>query len=95
LKLPSHVNDGESIASFLSRVPKQKDPEKQSLLDSLLEDLKSAIPKKCYRCDKSDFKTKEKYLRHCITRHPGKPAYPGLADILAEKLERQNMIWEK
>jgi hypothetical protein len=96
LNLPSHMNDGETIASYLSHVPKhQKDPEKQALLESLLEAVKSAIPKKCYRCDKSNFKTKEKYIRHCITRHPGLPAYPGPADILAEKLQPQNMLWEK
>ena len=36
MPLPKTIN-GESIASFLSRVPKQKDPEKQALLDSLLD----------------------------------------------------------
>jgi hypothetical protein len=93
-RLQRRINN-ESIASYLSHIGKQKDIEKQALLDRLLEDLKSAIPKKCYRCDKSNFHTKGEYLRHCVIRHPGVSAYPGPADILAEKLEPQNMLWEK
>ena len=54
MPLPKTIN-GESIASFLSRIPKQKDPEKQALLDSLLEALTATPPKKCYYCDLDKF----------------------------------------
>ena len=60
MPLPKTIN-GESIASFLSRVPKQKDPEKQALLDSLLEAVTSTPPKKCYYCDLDNFKSKTQY----------------------------------
>ena len=46
MKLPTHLPDGESIASFLSRVPRQKDPEKQALLDSLLNAVTATFPPK-------------------------------------------------
>lgn len=92
--LPTRVNN-ESIATYLSQIQKQKDADRQVLLKNLLETLKTEIPKKCYRCDKANFQTKGQYLRHCVIRHPGLPAYPGPADILAEKLQSQNMLWEK
>ena len=53
----------------------------------------SAFPPKCYRCDFSRYETKQDYESHCILRHPGKPAYPGPADI-KQGLTPQGMSWE-
>ena len=52
------------------------------------------FPPKCYWCDFSHFGTKEKYDYHCVTRHPGKLAYPGPADIIESGLTPQGMLWE-
>jgi len=86
--------DGESIASFLSRVPKQQDPEKQALLEKYFEDLKSIPPPKCYHCIAA-FKTRVRYERHVILVHSGKPAYPNLPYLGAMKIKPQGCIWEK
>ena len=53
----------------------------------------SAFPPKCYHHDFSSYETKEDYESHCVLRHPGKPAYPGPADI-KEGLTAQGMSWE-
>lgn len=52
------------------------------------------FPRKCYRCELSDFKSKREYEIHCITKHPGKPGFPGLVDIEKDGLKPQNMRWE-
>lgn len=92
MKLPTQIN-GESIASFLSRVPKQKDPEKQALLEKYFEELKSIPPPKCYYCAKKDFQSKVQYERHVVRNH-SKPAYPNLPYLEAEKIKPQGCIWE-
>jgi hypothetical protein len=92
--LPTHI-DGESIASFLSRVPRQKDPEKQALLDSLLEALTSTPPPKCYYCDLDKFKSKAQYERHVLFNHNSKPAYPNLPYLKATDLWPQGCLWEE
>ena len=74
MKLPTHMNDGESIASFLSRVPRQKDPEKQALLEKYLEELKSTPPTICYYCSKKNFQSKAQYERHVLHNHNSKPS---------------------
>ncbi len=94
MPLPTHVN-GESIASFLSRVPKQKDPEKQALLDSLLEALTSTPPKKCYYCDLDNFKSKTKYERHVLLNHNQRLCYPNLPYLKAMNLQPQACLWEE
>ncbi len=55
---------------------------------------KKEFPPKCYRCDLSKFETKEEYENHCVTRHPGVPAYPGPADLKDQELIPQGMSWE-
>ena len=54
----------------------------------------SAFPPKCYRCDFSNYNTKGEYEYHCVTKHQGKPAYPGPADIKESGLTIQGMSWE-
>ena len=54
----------------------------------------SVFPPKCYRCDFSNYNTKGEYDYHCVTRHPGKPGYPGPADIKESNLTPQGMSWE-
>ena len=92
--LPTHIN-GETIASFLSRVPKQKDPEKQALLDSLLEALTATPPAKCYYCDLDKFKSKAQYVRHVLNNHNNKLAFPNLPYLKAMNLKPQGCLWEE
>ena len=94
LKLPSHLPDGEAIASFLSRVTKQKDPEKQALLEKYLEELKSSPPK-CYYCTKKNFQSKTQYERHVLLNHNQKLAYPNLPYLKAMNLKPQGCLWEQ
>jgi hypothetical protein len=94
LKLPTHVN-GETIASFLSRVPKQKDPERQALLEKYLEELKSTPPPVCYYCTKKNFQSKIQYERHVLFNHNGKLAYPNLPYLEAMNLKPQGCLWEE
>jgi hypothetical protein len=93
LKIPTHVN-GETIASFLSRVGKQKDPEMQMLLDKLLEALKATPPKVCYYCSKMNFQSKAQYERHILRSHNNKLAYPNLPYLKAMNLQPQGCLWE-
>lgn len=93
MKLPTHVN-GETIASFLSRVSKQKDPEMQMLLDKLLEALKAIPPKTCYYCTKKNFQSKAQYERHVLLHHNQKLAYPNLSYLKANGLQPQGCLWE-
>jgi hypothetical protein len=92
-RLPTHIN-GESIASFLSRVPRQKDPEKQELLEKYLQALKDIPPPKCHYCV-AEFKTKARYERHVILHHSGKPGYPNLPYLKAMNLKPQGCLWEE
>ncbi len=94
IPLPTHVN-GETIASFLSRVPKQKNPEKQALLDSLLDALTSTPPPKCYYCDLDNFKSKARYIRHVLHNHNAKLAFPNLPYLKAMNLKPQGCLWEE
>ncbi len=94
ITLPTHVN-GETIASFLFHVPKQKDPEKQELLDKLLETLTATPPPKCYYCNLEEFKSKAQYERHVILNHSGKLCYPNSASIKAMNLKAQGCLWEE
>ena len=87
--------NGESLASYLSSVPKQKDPEKQALLDSLLEALKSTPPKVCYYCLKKNFQSKAQYERHVLLNHNQKLAYPNLPYLKAMGLKPQGCLWEQ
>jgi hypothetical protein len=41
------------------------------------------------------YETKHDHESHCVLRHAGKPAYPGPADMEADKPEPQGMPWEK
>jgi hypothetical protein len=91
--LLTHVN-GETIASFLSRVAKQKDPEKQALLEKLLEAL-TAPPPKCYYCKLNKFKSKAQYERHVLLNHNQKLAYPNLPYLKAMNLKPQSCLWEE
>jgi len=93
--LPNQIND-ETIAAFLSRVPKQKGPEKQALLDSLTEALKATPPKSCYyNCNFNQFKSKSHYERHVLHHHPGKLCYPNLPYFKTMNLKPQGCLWEK
>ena len=93
MKLPTHVN-GETIASFLSRVGKQKDPEMQMLLDKLIEASKATPPKICYYCTKKNFQSKAQYERHILLKHNQKLAYPNLPYLKAMNLKPQGCLWE-
>lgn len=92
--LPTHVN-GQKIASFLSGVQKQKDPEKQALLEKLLEALNTVSPKKCYYCSLDKFRNSAHYERHVILNHSGKLCYPNSAYLKAKNLKPQNCLWEE
>ena len=94
IPLPKTVN-GESIASFLARVPKQKDPEKQALLDSLLDALTATPPPKCYYCNLDKFKSKAQYVRHVLHNHNNKRAFPNLPYLKAMNLKPQGCLWEE
>jgi len=52
-------------------------------------------PPNCYYC-KEVFNGigKQDYERHVLQKHPKKPCYPGLADFVKYRLERQGMSWE-
>lgn len=54
----------------------------------------SDFPPKCYYCNHENFTTQEQYTIHCILSHPGKPAYPGLADLNKLGGTGQGMNWE-
>jgi hypothetical protein len=95
LKLPTHLPDGESIASFLARVPRQKNPEKQALLDSLLDAVTATPPPKCYYCDLDEFKSRSQYIRHVLHNHNGKLAFPNLPYLKAMNLKLQGCLWEE
>lgn len=88
------MNDCESIASFLSRVPKQDDPQKQALLEKYLEELKSTPPSVCYYCSKKNFRSKIQYEKHVVKNHNQKPAYPNLPYLKANGLKPQGCLWE-
>ena len=92
--LPTHINK-ETIASFLSRIPKQKDPEKQALLDFLLEALTATPPPKCYYCNLHRFKSRAQYVRHVLHNHNNKLAFPNLPYLKAMNLKPQGCLWEE
>jgi hypothetical protein len=92
--LPSYVN-GDKTASYLSCIPKQKDPEKQALLDSLLEALTATPPPKCYYCDLNKFKSKTHYERHVLLNHHQKLCYPDAPYIKGMNLKAQGCLWEE
>ena len=92
--LPTRVK-GEKIASFLSRIQKQKDPEKQALLDSLLEELTSRPPPVCYYCPKKNFRSKEEYQKHILRSHNNKLAFPNIPYLKAMNLKPQGCLWEE
>ena len=45
--------------------------------------------KRRYRCEFSNYQTRKEYDIHCVTRHSGKPGYPGLVDIQKDGLKPQ------
>lgn len=51
-------------------------------------------PADCYYCDRT-INGKVEYESHIITKHPGKPSYPGLADLEFYNIEPKGMVWEK
>ncbi len=51
-------------------------------------------PTDCYYCDRT-INGKVEYESHIITKHPGKPSYPGLADLEFYNIEPKGMVWEK
>jgi hypothetical protein len=49
----------------------------------------------CYYCDNlKETDDLQEYLKHSVNKHPGKPAYPGIADIISLELTEQGMKWE-
>jgi hypothetical protein len=57
---------------------------------------KRDFPTDCYYCDQEfSGKGKQVYDKHIVQRHPGKPGYPGRADIEFYKLTPKGMAWEK
>jgi predicted DNA-binding transcriptional regulator len=54
------------------------------------------FPSDCYYCNESfRHSDKQVYDKHIVQRHPGKPGYPGPADIRFYKLSPKGMNWEK
>ena len=94
MKLPTHMNNGESIASFLSRVARQNDPEKQALLEKYLVELNSTPPRRYY-CTNKNFQSKTHYERHVLLNHNQKLAYPNLPYLKAMNLKPQGCLWEQ
>jgi hypothetical protein len=92
---PLPTVNGETIASFLARIPVQKDSEKQELLEKLLEALTATPPPKCYYCNLDKFKSKTRYERHVILHHSGKLCYPNSAYLKAMSLQPQGCLWEE
>jgi hypothetical protein len=92
--LRTHIT-GETIASFLSRIPVQKDSEKQELLEKLLEALTATPPPVCYYCPKKSFRSKVQYQKHVLHSHSGKLAYPNLPYLQAMSLKPQGCLWEE
>ena len=71
--------------------PDSKGVQQYESLESLDE-----YPQDCYYCDKQFIGTsKPDYEKHIIQKHPGKPGYPGSADIQFYKLIPKGMTWEK
>jgi hypothetical protein len=71
------------------------DKENESLSEvSEVSDRAESLPRKCYYCNYSEYKTRQGYNYHCITKHKGKPGYPGLSDMKALNLTPQGMYWE-
>ncbi|MDR4492430.1 MAG: hypothetical protein R2685_16295 [Candidatus Nitrosocosmicus sp.] len=72
---------------------------KNNIIDSEPSNNLFLLPKKnkliysCYRCV---FETgiQTDYESHCVRNHPGKPAYPSLADIEKDRLKSQGKSWE-
>ncbi|MDN5868044.1 MAG: hypothetical protein L0H55_11705, partial [Candidatus Nitrosocosmicus sp.] len=56
-------------------------------------DKKNKLIYSCYLCG-LETDSKEEYERHYVRTHPGKPAYPCLADITKYGLEPQGKSWE-
>jgi predicted transcriptional regulator len=53
-------------------------------------------PPDCYYCHQSFHGTgKQAYDKHIVQKHPGKPGFPGPADIEIYKLTPKGMDWEK
>jgi len=94
INLHTTIN-GEKIASFLSRIPVQKDSEKQELLQKLLEAITATPPPVCNYCSKKNFRSKVQYQKHVLHSHNGKLAYPNLPYLKAMNLKPQGCLWEE
>jgi hypothetical protein len=99
LKLKNYKGAVRNLPPYYSEceypVRVEIEQEDEGLGGSFPYDKIAVFPPKCYRCDFNNYGTKGEYDYHCITRHPGKPAYPGPADIKESDLTPQGMIWEK
>ena len=71
-----------SHAELLSYIPRQKNKEKQAVLEAEHKKISNQIPPHCYYCSVVDkFVTKEEYQRHVLIKHPRKLCYPGITDL--------------
>jgi hypothetical protein len=53
-------------------------------------------PPNCYYCDRTfSGMGKPGYEKHVVNKHPGKPGYPGLADIGKYGLKSKGLWWER
>jgi hypothetical protein len=58
-------------------------------------DQKEDLSFTCYYCNTPSFNNnREEYEKHSVQKHPGKPAYPGAANIKKFKLKAQGQPWE-
>jgi hypothetical protein len=80
------------LTSFKSLAKDNIEPD--AILKCPVSRGKPRVPPLCYRCDYSQHKSKEEYEKHCVTNHPKKSGYPGLADIREFGLKAQGMPWE-
>lgn len=67
--------------------------DKESSISLFYDEKKNNILYSCYRCE---FETsiQTEYERHNVLDHPGKPAYPSLADLEKDGLRPQGKHWE-
>ena len=88
--LPPYYSEGK----YPVRTEIELEEEDEGLGGSFSYDKLEVFPPKCYRCDFSNYGTKGEYDYHCVTKHPGKLAYPGPVDIKESNLTPQGMSWE-
>jgi hypothetical protein len=102
---PFHIAKEEDYRNFLTVGNPEHDKQekdnmfKKELTDPLNASLASDAsdsPTDCYYCDHRFIGSgKLEYEKHIVNLHPGKPGYPGLADIERHGLKPKGFWWER